>query len=189
MIIISSSVFHLFLFLFNVIASSLPLIFNLIAILLIIIILSRAFRRLLFMDDPDSSSSKKNSTTTSTTPSTTPPTTTSLNSLPPKKEKLSLLPYIHYLRPSSLLGHLVSCSPSQLSSPYVNSNNPVTTNENDRNSSLLSYIDNITIVTNKNASDANDNSNSNNQSNNQYDPVLFPSVISLYAKQIMSGNE
>lgn len=45
-------------------------------------------------------------------------TTTSTANTPPDARELLKLPYISHLRPSTLLGYLVSCAPPQLPSPF-----------------------------------------------------------------------
>ena len=66
----------------------------------------RAFRRLLFMEDAaDLSGSPRTNSEKS-------------NLAPPSRMKLQSLPFFKDLRPSTVLGYLSSCGPSQLPSPY-----------------------------------------------------------------------
>lgn len=49
----------------------------------------------------------------------------------PSKSQLLSLPYISHLRPSTLIGYLISCSPAQLPSPFDSASG----------SNSLSYVD------------------------------------------------
>ena len=64
----------------------------------------RAFRRLLFMDGATTTGKEKVKSFSAT--------------VPPSRALLMQLPYVLNLRPSTILGYLISCAPSQLPSPY-----------------------------------------------------------------------
>lgn len=63
----------------------------------------RSYRRLLFME----SEQKNASASAANSPAQA-----------PNRSQLIQLPYINQLRPSTLLGYLISCAPSQLPSPH-----------------------------------------------------------------------
>jgi len=104
----------------------------------------KSYRRLLFIE-----SEQKNSLQFSA-------------SVPPSKTQLLQLPYLSQLRPSVLLGYLVSCAPSQLPSPY-----------DVENRTLASYVQDLTEVnTTMIQKDSDDRNGSSNR--------IFYSVRSLY---------
>jgi hypothetical protein len=55
----------------------------------------------------------------------------------PSKSQLLSLPYISHLRPSTLMGYLISCAPVQLPSPFDAASNTVTGDK----SNLFGYVD------------------------------------------------
>lgn len=59
----------------------------------------------------------------------------------PEAQELLRLPYVSHLRPSTLLGYLISCAPPQLPSPFetVASNGAGSAQEQ-----LVAYIDSLT---------------------------------------------
>jgi hypothetical protein len=70
----------------------------------------KAFRRLLFLDSDLSVSAEKSSKKSYAA--------AAQSAEAPRLSQLLTLPYFRHLRPSTLLGHLVSCGPSLLPSPY-----------------------------------------------------------------------
>jgi len=105
----------------------------------------KSFRRLLFQDDSTAASSSEMKESPWMNPSTY---------CPDSKHLLSL-PFVHHLRPSTLLSYLISCAPASLPSPY---DTPSIT--------LQSYIDLLTIIHSSNSNSNNNSSNSNSSSNN-----------------------
>ena len=83
----------------------------------------RAFRRLLFLQENNTTDSSTGTGTAGTpAPSRQPKASgaaaTATSNAPPDARELLKLPYISHLRPSTLLGYLVSCAPPQLPSPF-----------------------------------------------------------------------
>jgi hypothetical protein len=117
----------------------------------------RAFRRLLFMDEAAAGSSGTAGSR-------------SLNAnAPPTRSKLMALPYIGDLRPSTLLGHLISCAPPQLPSPSTANANALAGAD-----LLQDYVERLTTIP------------PSLQTHSAARPSLlnrfpFPSVASLYS--------
>ena len=74
----------------------------------------RAFRRLLFLQENHS----PDATVASTPAHGKAKSAAAPANAPPDARELLKLPYISHLRPSTLLGYLVSCAPPQLPSPF-----------------------------------------------------------------------
>ena len=140
---------------------------------------NRAFRRLLFMEDAADLSGSPRTNNEKNGPT------------PPSRMKLQSLPFFKDLRPSTLLGYLSSCGPSQLPSPYLSLS--VTgsvlgsgTRSNDSSESALQiYIDFLTSI----QSHSSDSSNSHNQrqSQNQNESAIVLSVSSLFLTKTTLG--
>ena len=95
----------------------------------------KAFRQLLFAEDaavpvsPSSTSSAKQaagSTGQAAAATDAAAAKGGTVGIAPSRARLLSLPYISALRPSTLLGHLISCAPSQLPSPHESGENNAT---------------------------------------------------------------
>ena len=83
----------------------------------------KAFRQLLFSEDAPANSNTKASSTNNTKNNSNNNNSTSSITPAPSRSRILSLPFISSLRPSTLLGHLISCAPPQLPSPHDNGNN------------------------------------------------------------------
>ena len=100
---------------------------------------TRAFRRLLF----EQYSADDSTVTATKAPPATPSNakTSSANANPaPDARELLRLPYVAHLRPSTLLGYLLSCGPAQLPAPFE------ATQSGAGSDSLSVYVDMLTDV-------------------------------------------
>ena len=129
----------------------------------------RAFRRLLFMEDAaDLSGSPRTNSEKS-------------NLAPPSRMKLQSLTFFKDLRPSTVLGYLSSCGPSQLPSPYFSLSVPgsgsVLGSSDSGDGALQIYVDFLTSI----------QSYSNDSDNTQITSSL--SVSFLYLNKTPLGME
>ena len=89
----------------------------------------------------------------------------------PDSKHILSLPFIHHLRPSTLLGYLVSCAPASLPSPF---DAPSTT--------IQSYIDLLTSI------HSIANTNTNNKQHHHHHHYHIDSVRSLYCYNSSDNN-
>lgn len=77
-----------------------------------------AFRRLLFLQENNTPDAATTSSTPAPSRQPKANVAAATTNAPPDVRELMKLPYISHLRPSTLLGYLVSCAPPQLPSPF-----------------------------------------------------------------------
>lgn len=103
-----------------------------------LIVIFRAFRRLLFHQESSVASD------VSATPQRKPHSANLPLSAPPDARELLKQAYVAHLRPSTLLGYLVSCAPPQLPAPYDTA--ATATAGGVVNFDIASYVDILTDV-------------------------------------------